>query len=62
MVTKWLEWLSLQKNESYFDGSLGTWDMDPVEFKLKEYTKPVLFHPYLMQKSYGNMLNKETAR
>ena len=36
--------------------------MDPVEFKLKEYTKPVLFHPYLMQKSYGNMLNKETAR
>ena len=31
----------LQKLEELFDGTLGTWKMDPVDFGLKEDTKTI---------------------
>ena len=31
----------LHKFEELFDGTLGTWKTDTVEFKLKEYAKPI---------------------
>ena len=31
----------LQKFEELFDGTLGTWKTDPVDFKLKYYVKPI---------------------
>ena len=32
----------LPKSEELFDGTLGTWKIDPVNFELKEDEKPVL--------------------
>ena len=31
----------LQKFEELFDGTLGTWKTDPVDFELKEGVKPI---------------------
>ena len=31
----------LQKTEEFFDGTLGTWKIDTVEFKLKEDAQPI---------------------
>ena len=31
----------LQKFEELFDGTLGTWKTDAVDFKLKEYVNPI---------------------
>ena len=30
----------LQRFKYFFDGPLGTWKIDPVDFELKEDTKP----------------------
>ena len=34
---------SLQIFEELFNGSLGTWKIDPEDFELKEYAKPIFF-------------------
>ena len=31
----------LQKSEEFFDGTLGTYKTDPVNFELKEYVNPI---------------------
>ena len=31
----------LQKSEEFFNGKIGTWKTDPVEFKLKGDVKPI---------------------
>ena len=31
----------LQRSEELFNGTLGTWKTDPVEFELKEDAKPI---------------------
>ena len=36
----------LQKFKDFFDGKLGTWKTDTVDFKIKEDTKPICSRPY----------------
>ena len=38
----------LQKPEEIFDGTLGTWKIDPVDFELKEDTKSIYSRLYLV--------------
>ena len=40
----------LQKLEELFDGTLGTWKTDPVDFELKDDAKPVYSRPYPVPK------------
>ena len=40
----------LQKIEYLFNGTLGTWKIDPVEFELKEYDNPICLQPYPVPK------------
>ena len=35
----------LQIFEELFDGTLGTWKTDPLDFKSKENAKPILSRP-----------------
>ena len=42
----------LQKLEELFDGTLGTWKTDPVDFKLKDYVKPICSIPCPALKAY----------
>ena len=46
----------LKKYEGLFDGSLDTWDTKPVDFELKEDTKPVCLGAYPVTKSQEMML------
>ena len=36
----------LKKFDELFDGKLGTWKTDPVEFELKEDAKPICLQTY----------------
>ena len=49
----------LQKFEDVFDGILVTWKTDPVDFKLKEDTKPICSRTYPVPKAHKEMLNKK---
>ena len=40
----------LQISEELFDGTLGTWKTDPVEFELKDDAKPICLRPYQVRK------------
>ena len=40
----------LQSIEELFDGTLGTWKIDPVDFDLKEDAKPIFLIPYPVTK------------
>ena len=40
----------LQKFEEFFDGTLGTWKTDPVDFELKEDKNPIFLGPYPVPK------------
>ena len=40
----------LQRFEKLFDGTLGTWNTYPAEFKLKENAKPICSRPYQVPK------------
>ena len=48
----------LQKFEEFFNGILGTWKTDPIDFKLKENTKPICSIPYPVPKANKGMLKK----
>ena len=54
--------LLLQKYEQLFDGTLGIWKTDPVEFKLKEYANPILSRPYPVPKVHEEMFKKGVER
>ena len=49
----------LQKFEELFDGKLGTWKIDPVDFKLKEDAKTICPRKYPLPKVYDEMFKKE---
>ena len=36
----------LQIFEEFFEGTLGTWKTDPVDFEFKGDTKPICSRPY----------------
>ena len=40
----------LQIFKELFDGTLGTWKIDPVNFELKEDAKPICSRPYSVPK------------
>ena len=42
-----------------FDGKLGTWKTHPVEFKLKEDTKPKYLRPYPVPKVQEEIFEKK---
>ena len=48
----------LQKFEECFDGTIGTWKADPVDFKLKEDAKPIFLRPYTVSKVHKEMFKK----
>ena len=48
----------LQKFEELFDGTLGTWKTDPVDFKLKEEENPICLQPYPLPKIHEEMFKK----
>ena len=45
----------LQKFEELFDGTLGRWKIDPVDFELKKYLKPIFLQPYPVAKVHEEM-------
>ena len=49
----------LQKSEELFDGTIGTWKKDPVDFELKEDAKPIFLRPYPVPKVHEEMFKKE---
>ena len=49
----------LQKLEYCFDGTLGTWKTDPVDFELKEDVNPICSRPCTLPKVHEEMLKKE---
>ena len=55
--------LLLKKYESLFDGTLGTWDTDPVEIELKDPNcKPYHAKPYPVPHSQEQKLREEVDR
>ena len=52
----------LQFFEELFDGTLGTWKTDKVDFKLKEDAKPICLWPRPLPKSHEEMFKREVER
>ena len=53
-----MELLNIPKKNEFFNGSLGTWDTDPVELKMKEGDKTVCSLPYPSKQAYESILKK----
>ena len=51
----------LQKLEEFFDRTLSTWEIDPVDFELKEDAKPICSRPYPVPKLHEEMFKKEVG-
>ena len=51
----------LQILEELFDGTLGPWKMDPVDFELKDDAKPICLRPYPVPKVHEEMFKKEVG-
>ena len=53
----------LKKYEDLFNGTLGSWNTEPVELELKEEgTKPVQMRPYPVPQSQERKLREEIKR
>jgi Reverse transcriptase (RNA-dependent DNA polymerase) len=52
----------LYKFEHLFDGTLGDWKTDPINFKLKEGAKPFQLAPFSVPKIHEDTLKKEIQR
>ena len=52
----------LQIFEELLDGTLVTYKTDPVEFKLKDDTNPILLQPYPVPKITKEMFKNEVKR
>ena len=48
----------LQKYKEFFDGTLGTWKIYPLDFKLKEYAKPIFSRTYPVPKVHEEIIKK----
>ena len=49
----------LQKSEELFDGTLGTWKTDPVDFKLIEDVKSICSQPYPVPELHEKSFKKD---
>ena len=49
----------LQILEELFDGTLGPWKIDPVDFELKEDAKPIFLCPHPVLNVHKEMFKKE---
>ena len=49
----------LQIFEELFDGTLGTWKTDPLDFKLKEDVNPICSRPYPVPKVHKEMFKNK---
>ena len=49
----------LHKPEELFDGTLGTWKTDPVDFELKEDAKSICLRPYPIPKVHKEIKKKD---
>ena len=52
----------LQKYYELFNGTLGIWKTDPVDFGLKQDAKPICSRPYSVTKVHNEMFKKEAKR
>ena len=52
----------LQKFGELFDGTLGTWKTDPLDFELKEDTNPICSWTYPVTKVHEEIFKKEVER
>ena len=52
----------LHKFVELFNGTLGTWKIDSVDFGLKEDADPIFLRPYPVPKVHKEMLKKEVER
>ena len=52
----------LRKYNFLFDGTLGTWNTDPVDIELKDDAEPHHAHLYLVLKVHEEVIKKEVAR
>ena len=52
----------LQKPEEFFDGTLGTRKIDPVDFELKEDAKPICSRLYPVPKINKEIFKNEVER
>ena len=52
----------LQKFEELFDGTLGIWKTDPVDFELKKDVKTIFSQPYPVPKVHEEMFKQEVER
>ena len=52
----------LKKLEELFNESLGIWKTDPVDFELKENTKPIFSQPYPVSKVHEEIYKKYVER
>ena len=49
----------LTRFEYLFDGTLGTWNMLPINIELKDNKKPVCFHTYPVKKLHKDASKKK---
>ena len=49
----------LQKFQKLFDGTIGNWKTDPVDFQLREDAKPICSIPYPVLKVHKEISKKE---
>ena len=52
----------LFKYEELFDGTLGTWNTEPVKLDLKPGAAPFCTHPYQIPRIHEETLRKEVER
>ena len=51
----------LQKFVELFNGTLGTWKIDPVDFELKEDAEPICSRPYPVPKVHREMFKRRLS-
>ena len=51
----------LQKLEYFYDGTLGTWKTDPVDFELKVSYKTIFSQPYPVPNLHKKIFNKKVG-
>ena len=59
-TTQQNEWLKLlDKFEELFNGTIGTWKTDPLDFELKEDAEPICSRLYPVPKVHAEMYEQE---
>ena len=52
----------LHKSKELFNGTLGTWKTDTVDFELKENFKPICLRPYPVPKVHEEIFKNKAER